>query len=60
MNDDIKKGMLAASAMLGVTDSEIRLAAGELSSDEMLAVKAVLAWRMRAIQRKANEIENES
>ncbi|WP_428491636.1 hypothetical protein [Rhodopila sp.] len=46
-------GMGAASMMLDVSEQDIRLAAGELTPDEMRAVKAVLAWRKAMIRLKA-------
>ena len=51
----IKIGIKAASAMLGVTEDEIRLACGEITPDEMRTIKAVLEWRRAAIERKAGE-----
>jgi hypothetical protein len=51
-NKGFKTGLKAASAMLGVTSDEIRLAAGEISAAEMRKVKAVLEWRKAAIRER--------
>ncbi len=48
--------MKAASALLGVTRQEIRLACGEMTAQEMRTVLAVLEWRRAAIVRKAEEL----
>lgn len=52
-NQGLIDGMGAASMMLDVLEQDIRLAAGELTADEMRAVKAVLAWRKSVIRGKA-------
>ncbi|MGE4043391.1 MAG: hypothetical protein AB7F35_00960 [Acetobacteraceae bacterium] len=49
----IRDGLKAASAMLALTEQEIRLTAGEMTAQEMRAVKAVLEWRRMAIIDKA-------
>lgn len=53
-NAGVRDGMQAASAMLGVTSDEIRLACGEITPEEMHIVKAVLEWRRAAILRKGD------
>jgi len=53
---DIANGMKAASAMLVLTEQEIRLACGEMTKQEMLTVLAVLEWRRKAIVRKAESL----
>jgi hypothetical protein len=45
----IREGMKAASAMLGVTEDEIRLAVGEVTPDEM---------RMRLREQKNNKLRS--
>lgn len=55
-DDGLRAGMNAASAMLGVTEDEIRLACGELTPQEMRTVKAILSWRKAAIERRAGKI----
>ena len=52
----IAGGMIAASAMLCLTEQEIRLACGEVTAQEMRTVKAVLEWRRAAIVSKAEEL----
>ena len=53
---DIKRGMIAGSALLGMMEQEIRLGAGEITAQEMRAVKAVLEWRRQTILRKAEQL----
>ncbi len=40
----------ACAKLLELTNSEIRLIAGEISQDEMRTVQAILGWRARIIR----------
>ena len=40
----------ACAQLLELTNSEIRLMAGEIEPDEMRTIQAILAWRARIIR----------
>jgi hypothetical protein len=40
----------ACAKLLELSGSEIRLAAGEVTPDEMRVIQAILSWRARAIR----------
>jgi hypothetical protein len=40
----------ACANLLELTNSEIRLMAGEISPDEMRTIQAILSWRVRIIR----------
>lgn len=48
-NQGYADGLRKAAQMLDVSASAIRLAAGEMTPQEMRTIKAVLAWRSRVI-----------
>jgi len=45
-----------ATHLAGLTASDIRLHAGEMTAGEMRAVKAVLGWQSRELIRRAEEV----
>lgn len=45
---------LEAAKALEISNSEIRLHAGEMTAGEMRAVQAVLAWKAREFREKAS------
>lgn len=48
-------GLEDAAASLELKPSEIRLACGEMTAQEMRTVQAVLAWRARVLREMAND-----
>lgn len=50
-----RDGLRHAADMLEMSSQTIRLHAGEMTSQEMRTVKAVLAWRARVIRSKAHD-----
>lgn len=50
---------IEAANMLVLSAPAIQLAAGEMSREEMRAVKAVLVWREREIRKKARELSKQ-
>ncbi len=46
-------GMMKAASMLDVTNQDILLATGEISTKVIRDVRAVLAWKKRQIEREA-------
>lgn len=53
-------GLLDAAKMLEVSQQSILLATGEMTAQELRSVKAVLAWRARAIRGAAELAGTES
>jgi hypothetical protein len=48
-----QRGMIDAAAKLDETNETIRLACGELTADEMRAVRAALKWKKSQIESEA-------